>query len=227
MNTNNRKYRTILMGLVAALALSACAPAPQSSAEANAAMAHEVATTPAMAVASTAPVTSSTVLPPHQHSEVKHTFYTEDAKGNLVPVATDTPAHKPKSNGVPADGAEYTTDLQTMTSAIHNNSPGRYLGLPNGFTATGYPIFPATCTFFDDHSECQTSSGEAVDEAYLANKVVVMRNIDVLNTTAHICGTQICVDENGNVIGHVSKQMVAWRKANCTWAPYGTAKCKK
>lgn len=210
MNTTNR-YRLASLALMAALAMTACAQTEANpTASRNEALAREVATAPA-------------VQPDNVNQNPE--FGLAEPKAT-VPAPTYASIEKPKVVPLPADGVEYKMDLAAMTHAIQTNNPGEYVGLPTGFTATGYPVFPATCTFYDDHSECEVN-GEAVDEAYLANKVVVMRNIDVLNTDAHTCGTEICVDNDGNVIGHVSKQMIAWRKANCTWAPYGTAKCKQ
>ena len=207
MNAFNRRTRLASLGLLAVIALAACSNTTNASTGKNEAFAS--ASKAALAAPAPSVQPSSTTKPV-----------------NGAQYASAQPA-KPQRAPMPADGQEYQDDLAEMTRAIQTGQPGRYVGLPTGFTTTGYPVFPATCTFYDDHSECETANGEVVDEAYLANKTVVVRNTDVLNTAAHTCGTQICVDNDGNVIGHVSKQMIAWRKANCTWDPYGTAKCKQ
>ena len=122
---------------------------------------------------------------------------------------------------VPADGTEYQVDLVEMKQALTTKDPGRFVSLPTSFKL-GYPVFAATCIFNPGEAECTLADGEVVDEAYLAAHTTVIRNIDVLGLT---CG-QICVDEEGNVLGHVSKEMMAWRDRNCTWVDYGTPKCK-
>ena len=33
------------------------------------------------------------------------------------------------------------------------------------------------------------------------------------------------IDEEGNVLGHVSQTMQAWRERNCQWVEYGMADC--
>lgn len=153
--------------------------------------------------------------------------YSNDTKFESGDVEVDTaPTAKKAGAPLPADGADYTADLGTMTTAIQTGNPGRYFGLPQAFTATGYPIFPAQCTFINGKSTCVTAQGKLVTEDYLAGKTTVVRNIDVLDQASHTCGAQICVDNNANVIGHVSKQMIAWRKTNCTWTPDGTSVCR-
>ncbi|WJJ55212.1 hypothetical protein [Xanthomonas phage RTH11] len=130
-------------------------------------------------------------------------------------------AQATNQQAVPADGTEYQVDLVEMKQALTTKDPGRFVSLPTSFKL-GYPVFAATCIFNPGEAECTLADGEVVDEAYLAAHTTVIRNIDVLGLT---CG-QICVDEEGNVLGHVSKEMMAWRDRNCTWVDYGTPKCK-
>ncbi|MEL1263066.1 hypothetical protein [Pseudoxanthomonas putridarboris] len=124
---------------------------------------------------------------------------------------------------LPPDGPEYQQHLLEVRQAAQTGSPGRLIGIPSKVSATGYPIYPATCTFYPDHAECELASGEVVDEAYLQAHTTVIRNADVLSL-GMTCGV-ICIDDHGNVLGHVSQAMQAWRDQHCTWVDYGTSRC--
>lgn len=126
--------------------------------------------------------------------------------------------------GFPSDGPEYQAHLLEVQAALRTGSPGRLVGIPTKVSANGYPIYPARCLFYPDHAECELADGEVVDEGYLQAHTTVIRNVDVLHG-GMTCGV-ICIDEQGNVLGHVSRAMQAWRDENCRWVEYGTANCR-
>ena len=125
--------------------------------------------------------------------------------------------------GFPPDGPEYQAHLLEVKAATQSGSPGRLVGVPTKVSANGYPIYPARCLFYPDHAECELADGEVVDEAYLKAHTTVIRNVDVLHG-GMTCGI-VCIDEEGNVLGHVSQTMQAWRERNCQWVEYGMADC--
>ena len=127
------------------------------------------------------------------------------------------------SEGFPTDGPEYQAHLLEVQAALRTGSPGRLVGVPTKVSANGYPIYPARCLFYPDHAECELADGEVVDEGYLQAHTTVIRNVDVLHGSM-TCGV-ICIDEQGNVLGHVSRAMQAWRDKHCRWVEYGTASC--
>lgn len=145
-----------------------------------------------------------------------------EAKRTSPPKAVP-PLSRPTPTAIPPDGPEYHQQLQEFKRAMLSKSPGRLLGLPTTFSS-GYPVYPATCVFYAEHVECETHTGEIVDEDYLVTHTTVIRNVDVIEGGL-TCG-RICVDNDGRVLGYVSKEMVAWRDRNCTWIEYGNAKCK-
>lgn len=128
------------------------------------------------------------------------------------------------STDLPPDGPEYQAHLLEVQTVSRTGNPGRLVGVPTQISANGYPVYPATCTFYPDHAECALANGEAVDEAYLQAHTTVIRNLHVLHggLTCNI----VCVDDHGNVLGHVSQAMQAWREANCRWEQYGIARCR-
>lgn len=126
--------------------------------------------------------------------------------------------------GFPPDGPEYQAHLLEVKAATQSGSPGRLVGIPTKVSANGYPIYPARCLFYPDHAECELADGEVVDEGYLQAHTTVIRNVDVLHG-GMTCGV-ICIDEQGNVLGHVSRAMQAWRDEHCRWVEYGTANCR-
>ncbi len=191
------------MALLAALLMVGCVPTTNSS-------------TPAQRL-DRAERTAETL----QKSESPNMAFVPPTTQAQYAVAPAPLTNATKQQAVPADSTEYQVDLVEMTQAINTSNAGRFVGLPTGFKH-GYPIFPATCIFDPGNATCQLADGEEVDEAYLVAHTTVIRNIDVLGLT---CGL-ICVDEDGNVLGHVSKEMIAWRDRNCTWVDYGTPKCK-
>lgn len=147
-------------------------------------------------------------------------------------IALDAPSGPPVAGagvqvtvrvGLPADGPDYQMHLVEVQTALRTGSPGRLVGVPTKVSANGYPIYPATCTFYPDHAECELAGGEVSDEGYLQAHTTVIRNVDVLHGDM-ICGI-VCIDDQGNVLGHVSKAMQAWRDKHCTWVDYGTARC--
>ena len=125
--------------------------------------------------------------------------------------------------GFPPDGPEYQAHLLEVKAASQSGSPGRLVGVPTKVSANGYPIYPASCLFYPEHAECELADGEVVDEAYLKAHTTVIRNVDVLHG-GMTCGI-VCIDEEGNVLGHVSQTMQAWRERNCQWVEYGMANC--
>ena len=125
--------------------------------------------------------------------------------------------------GFPPDGPEYQAHLLEVKAATQSGSPGRLVGVPTKVSANGYPIYPASCLFYAEHAECELADGEVVDEAYLKAHTTVIRNVDVLHG-GMTCGI-VCIDEEGNVLGHVSQTMQAWRERNCQWVEYGMADC--
>lgn len=125
--------------------------------------------------------------------------------------------------GFPPDGPEYQAHLLEVKAATQSGSPGRLVGVPTKVSANGYPIYPASCLFYPEHAECELADGEVVDEAYLKAHTTVIRNVDVLHG-GMTCGI-VCIDEEGNVLGHVSQTMQAWRERNCQWVEYGMADC--
>lgn len=142
-----------------------------------------------------------------------------------VPTLTAPTALTKATNqeAIPADGTEYQVDLVEMKQAFANKDPGRFVNLPTKFVH-GYPVFAATCDFYPEHAECALADGETVDEAYLSMHTTVIRNTDVL-ALGLTCGV-VCVDDDANVVGHVSKEMLGWIERNCTWENYGYPKCK-
>jgi hypothetical protein len=125
---------------------------------------------------------------------------------------------------VPQDTVEYQNDLEEMRRVVQTHEPGRLIGSPVGFTETGYPLYPVTCVFKEDHAECVTDWGQKIDEDDLERKLTLMRNLDVAFLANMSCGL-VCVDEMGRVLGRVSVQMQAWRGEHCTFSGYGSAKC--
>lgn len=125
--------------------------------------------------------------------------------------------------GFPPDGPEYQAHLLEVKAATQSGSPGRLVGVPTKVSANGYPIYPASCLFYREHAECELADGEVVDEAYLKAHTTVIRNVDVLHG-GMTCGI-VCIDQQGNVLGHVSQTMQAWRERNCQWVEYGMANC--
>lgn len=125
--------------------------------------------------------------------------------------------------GFPPDGPEYQAHLLEVKAATQSGSPGRLVGVPTKVSANGYPIYPASCLFYPEHAECELADGEVVDEAYLKAHTTVIRNVDVLHG-GMTCGI-VCIDEQGNVLGHVSQTMQAWRERNCQRVEYGMANC--
>lgn len=125
--------------------------------------------------------------------------------------------------GFPPDGPEYQAHLLEVKAATQSGSPGRLVGVPTKVSANGYPIYPASCLFYPEHAECELADGEVVDEAYLKAHTTVIRNVDVLHG-GMTCGI-VCIDQQGNVLGHVSQTMQAWRERNCQWLGYGMANC--
>ena len=125
--------------------------------------------------------------------------------------------------GFPPDGPEYQAHLLEVKAATQSGSPGRLVGVPTKVSANGYPIYPASCLFYPEHAECELADGEVVDEAYLKAHTTVIRNVDVLHG-GMTCGI-VCIDQQGNVLGHVSQTMQAWRERNCQWVEYGMADC--
>lgn len=125
--------------------------------------------------------------------------------------------------GFPPDGPEYQAHLLEVKAATQSGSPGRLVGVPTKVSANGYPIYPASCLFYPEHAECELADGEVVDEAYLKAHTTVIRNVDVLHG-GMTCGI-VCIDQQGNVLGHVSQTMQAWRERNCQWVEYGMANC--
>lgn len=128
------------------------------------------------------------------------------------------------STDLPPDGPEYQAHLLEVQAASRTGNPGRLVGLPTQVSANGYPVYPATCTFHSGHAECALANGEAVDEAYLQAHTTVIRNLHVLHG-GMTCGI-VCVDDHGNVLGHVSQAMQAWRERNCHWEQYGKTRCR-
>ena len=128
------------------------------------------------------------------------------------------------STDLPPDGPEYQAHLLEVQAASRTGDPGRLVGVPTQVSANGYPVYPATCTFYPGHAECALANGEAVDEAYLQAHTTVIRNLHVLHG-GMTCGI-VCVDDHGNVLGHVSQAMQAWRESNCHWEQYGIAHCR-
>lgn len=126
--------------------------------------------------------------------------------------------------GFPSDGPEYQAHLLEVQAAQRTGSPGRLVGVPTQVSANGYPIYPARCLFYPDHAECELADGEVVDEGYLQAHTTVIRNVDVLHG-GMTCGV-ICIDEQGNALGHVSRAMQTWRDKHCRWVEYGTANCR-
>jgi hypothetical protein len=149
--------------------------------------------------------------------------------GNSIPVGTNLleAENKVKSknppDAIPLDGPEYNRHLLEVRNAVMTNNPGRLVGMPAGFSETGYPIYPATCIFWPKMAECSLSNGEVADEDYLIAHTTIIRNVDVLNPKM-TCG-KICVDEENRVLGYVSKEMYSWKNRNCEWLEYGNAKC--
>ena len=74
-----------------------------------------------------------------------------------------------------------------------------------------------------DKGDGEPFYGFTYDEAYLKAHTTVIRNVDVLRG-GMTCGI-VCIDEEGNVLGHVSQTMQAWRERNCQWVEYGMADC--
>lgn len=197
-----------LMSLMALVVITACSPTtPEAIASSTQAAMDRGARTQQTLEASESP-NMAFVPPPSEYQVASAT----------VPAGLSNATNQ---QAVPADSTEYQVDLVEMTQAINTRDPGRFVSLPSTFK-NGYPVFAATCIFNPGEAECTLADGEVVDEAYLAAHTTVIRNIDVLGLT---CGT-ICVDEDGNVLGHVSKEMIAWRDRNCTWVDYGTPSCK-
>jgi hypothetical protein len=128
------------------------------------------------------------------------------------------------SAAFPPDGPEYQAHLMEVKAATQSGSPGRLVGVPTKVSANGYPIYPASCIFYPEHAECELADGEVVDEGYLQAHTTVIRNVDVLHG-GMTCGI-VCIDEQGNVLGHVSRAMQAWRDQHCRWVDYGTASCE-
>lgn len=147
------------------------------------------------------------------HSKVSGTWSPEGGQYAGAPAQRDP---------IPADGNAYTQHLLEVQAAVQTQNPGRLLGIPSG-TYYGYPVYPATCTFYPDRSECETSDGQKIAEPDLRLKVTVVRNVDVLNLN---CGIDICIDGEGRVLGHVSEEMMDWRDRNCEWLVYGTSACR-
>ncbi|MBD9470377.1 hypothetical protein [Pseudoxanthomonas sp. PXM01] len=139
------------------------------------------------------------------------------------PEAADEPVVV-ASTDLPPDGPEYQADLLEVQAAARTGNQGRLVGVPTQVSANGYPVYPANCSFYPDHAECALASGEVVDEAYLQAHTTVIRNLHVLHG-GMTCGI-VCVDDDGNVLGHVSQAMQAWREANCRWEQYGMARCR-
>lgn len=139
------------------------------------------------------------------------------------PEAADEPVVA-ASTDLPPDGPEYQAHLLEVQAASRTGNPGRLVGVPTQLSANGYPVYPATCTFYSGHAECMLADGEAVDEAYLQAHTTLIRNLHVLHGGLN-CGI-VCVDDGGNVLGHVSQAMQAWREANCRWEQYGIARCR-
>ena len=135
-----------------------------------------------------------------------------------VQVAPAQPAHP----DLPADSVQYLIDRQAALKDYEQVAPAGFVE-PVARFEDGYPVFRATCIFGPTESECTLGHGEVVDEAYLSAHLPLVRNADVLRTD-WACG-EICVDEDGHVVGKVSPEMRAWREQHCTWVQYGLPNC--
>lgn len=125
----------------------------------------------------------------------------------------------------PPDGPEYQAHIAEVQAVSRTGVAGRLLAVPTQVSANGYPIYPATCTFYPGHAECKLANGEVVDEDYLRAHTTVIRNIDVLHG-GMVCGV-VCVDSQGAVLAHVSHAMQEWRGKHCRWQTYGKASCNE
>lgn len=124
---------------------------------------------------------------------------------------------------IPEDSAKFYEDMMIIHSPAGHSEATPFLEPAVHFSGDNYPIFTATCFFNPENSECALGDGTLVDEAYLVNKLPLVRNWDALREDWS-CG-QVCVDEDGRVMGRVSPEMIAWRDRNCSWAVYGSARC--
>ena len=212
-------FRMSSLALLGLVFLTACTPTTSQSINTSAVAAMDRAAPISDPSAVNAPMTTTADAPPvqtHPADDSDIPGINDTKFGDEDPVAA-------KGTPVPPDNLMYQANIDEVKKALTTGNPGRLIGLPTGF-AHGYPIYPATCTFTSVAAVCQDSNGDLIDEDYLVAHTSVIRNSDVL-ALGLTCG-KVCVDENDNVLGYVSPDMVAWRDQNCTWDGYGTPKCK-
>lgn len=123
---------------------------------------------------------------------------------------------------LPADSAAYYTDQAKIKADQAGSANAGYIE-PITKIEDGQPVFRAECVFNDVAAECELSTGEVVDEDYLAAHLPLVRNADVLRMD-WACG-KICVNAEGKVVGRVSPAMLVWRDTNCSWVVYGQPAC--
>lgn len=124
---------------------------------------------------------------------------------------------------IPEDSPRFYHDMEVVHSFVGQSTNTPFLEPVGLFNRDRYPVFQAKCYFSPENSECMLVDGTEVDEAYLVGKLPLVRNWDALREDWS-CG-QVCVDNEGRVIGRVSPEMIAWRDQNCSWAVYGSARC--
>lgn len=210
-------FRMSSLALLGLVFLTACSPTTSQSIDTAAIAAMDRAASTPMAVS--APTTTTADAAPAQ----THPADDSDIAGINDTKFGDEDSVAAKGTPVPPDNLMYQANIDEVKKALTTGKPGRLIGLPTGF-AHGYPIYPATCMFGPENAVCTDEAGQVVTEDYLVAHTSVIRNSDVLALGLR-CG-KVCVDEQDNVLGYVSPDMVAWRDQNCTWANYGTPKCK-
>ncbi len=213
-------FRVSSLALLGLVFLTACTPTTSQSINTSAVAAMERAAPISDASAVNAPMTTTAVSPPPAQT---HPADDSDIPGINDTKFGDEDPVVAKGTPVPPDNLMYQANIDEVKKALTTGKPGRLIGLPTGF-AHGYPIYPATCMFGPENAVCTDEAGQVVTEDYLVAHTSVIRNSDVLALGLR-CG-KVCVDEQDNVLGYVSPDMVAWRDQNCTWANYGTPKCK-
>lgn len=137
---------------------------------------------------------------------------------------TPIPASLPIGN-FPLDGQVYQANLLEVQQAWNSRNPGRFVGLPSGVSDSGYPVWPAVCNFTEDGAQCRLLHGGRANELDIARGVSVMRNQDVAMNPYVTCGFTLCVNQEGYVLGYISKEMQLWMKRNCNWDEVAIATC--
>ena len=140
---------------------------------------------------------------------------------------TPIPAALPNSV-LPADGQLYQANLLEVQQAWNTRVPGRFIGLPSGVSDSGYPMWPARCVFTTEGARCSLIDGannQQITELVLARRVSIMRNVDVAMNPYVTCGFTLCTNQEGLVIGYISKEMQSWMSRNCNWDEESIATC--